>query len=142
MEKTPDESFRDWEATAFGFGYGSGEPHVIPALKTFVAAIPEREYDYQKLEEAVGPVAAWMFINTFCRGNHIDYGSSTRFGWLTPSGIALKEYVDSKTADELLEAIFRDGPEDATICYPDACNCGPAGYEKGRVCKNPFWERR
>jgi len=26
MAKTPDENFIDWEADAFGFGYGSGDP--------------------------------------------------------------------------------------------------------------------
>ncbi len=35
------------------------------------------------------------------------------------------------------------------ICHTDRgdecdrvnCNCGPQGYEKGRVCPNPFWGR-
>ena len=138
--KTLDENFRDWEASAFGFGYGTGEPQIIPALKAFLAAIPPRSegrYDYKTLETPVGSVVAWLLINALCHAGMIDYGSSPRYGWLTDKGAALKAYVDEHGADHLLATLQYD--QDAVICSPTSCNCGPRGYEKGRVCSNPFW---
>lgn len=145
MTKSLDDSFIDWESTAFGYGYGSGEPHTLAALKAFFAAFePDcRGYDYVKLEEAVTPTVAWLLINTLAKHNLdiIEYGTSPRFGWLTSHGEALKAYVDSKSVDQLVDLIC-SVTTDNDICYPDACNCGPNGYEKGRVCQNPFWPRR
>lgn len=69
-DKTPDEHFRDWESHAFGFGYGTGEPHTLAALKTFLAAIPERPYNYEVLERACGATVAWLLINALCRPSH------------------------------------------------------------------------
>lgn len=137
--KSLDENFRDWENQVFGYGYGTGEPHTIPALKAFLAAIPERSYDHKVLEAAVGPVAAWMLINTLCHADAIEYGTSPRYGWLTPKGEALKAYIDRRSDDELLAAACDYDPSDYAPCYPDTCNCGPKGYEAGRVCANPFW---
>jgi hypothetical protein len=61
-----------------------------------------------------------------------------RYGWLTTKGQALKKFALSRNPDELI-TIACDGEETDRTCYPDACNCGPNGYEKGRVCQNPFW---
>lgn len=135
--KTLDESFRDWEADVFGFGYGSGEPHTLGALKTFLAAIPERPYNYEVLERACGAQVAWLLINTLCHAHMIEYGTSPRFGWLTPRGEGLKRYVDARSLEELLEVVSCD--EEYVHCYPKTCNCGAEGYEVGRVCPNPFW---
>ena len=140
--KSLDDNFTDWESNAFGFGYGSGEEYIIPALKTFFAAIGRDDsahgYDYQKLEAAVDPLPAWLLINVMCRVDIFEYGTSPRYGWLTPHGERLKAFIDSKTADELAQLTCRD--EDYTPCYPNACNCGPRGYEKGRKCNNAFWK--
>ena len=69
----------------------------------------------------------------------LEYGTSPRGAWLTSRGKALKEYMATKTADELIElACGHD--ENYSPCYPDVCNCGPDGYEKGKHCFNPFWE--
>lgn len=132
--------FRDWEAHVFGYGYGSGETYTYPALKAFFAAIDERTYDHHALCAAVTPVAAWLLINTLCHADIIEYGTSPRFGWLTPKGEKLKAYLDAHTIEELYEARRLSGDE-FPECYPDACNCGPNGWEKGKRCYNPFWSK-
>lgn len=139
MTKTADQHFVDWEGHVFGFGYGSGEEHVLPALKTFLGAMDaEGRYDYRAIEAVLNPTIAWLLINALCHDGAIEYGSSPRFGWLTPKGVALKAYVTSKTAEELVE-IITDRDMDDVPCFPDGCNCGPDGYKAGRVCGNPFF---
>lgn len=32
-ERTLESYFADWESSAFGLGYGTGEPHTLAALK-------------------------------------------------------------------------------------------------------------
>lgn len=143
--KTIEQSFVDWESSAFGFGYGSGDRHTLTALKGFLAAVGRedspRAYDYKKLETAVGPQVAWLLINRLCRHDLeiIEYGTSPRFGWLTEQGVALKAFVDSKSVDALLKLVCSTD-QNTTICYPDACNCGLNGYVKDRHCPNPFWK--
>lgn len=137
--KTIEQSFADWESHAFGFGYGTGEPHVLRALKTFFDAFGTdhnpNSYEYEKLEAAVTAPVAWLLINRLCQVNILEYGTSPRFAWLTPEGEALRAFVASKTVSELEEAI----QENEDYCYPDGCNCGPNGHEHGRICYNPFW---
>lgn len=134
--KAADDYFTDWEGVAFGFGYGTGEEYTIPALKSFLAAVPaEGNYDYEALEAACGPAVAWLLINVLCREDIIEYGTSPRFGWLTSEGKALKAYVDAHDAEQLYEAAAgRD--ENYIPCYPDHCNCA------GDPCHNPFWKNR
>jgi hypothetical protein len=137
--KTLADNFTDWEAHVFGFGYGTGEEHTVPAVWDFLLATPDSgSYDYSLLEEACGPTVAWLLINTFAHHNLIEYGTSPRHGWLTEQGRALQAFVAARTPDELIALTERD--EDYVECSPDACNCGPNGYEKGRVCANPFWK--
>lgn len=142
MTEPTNKNFADWESTAFGFGYGTGEGHVLAALKTFFETVRERDgsqvYDYRELEAAMPPATAWLLINRLCQIDVIEYGTSPRFAWLTEEGRRLKEFITSKTVDEL-EAICCERGDDFNVCYPDACNCGPEGYEEGRVCVNPFW---
>lgn len=144
-QKSIEDSFRDWESNAFGFGYGSGEEHVIPALRRFMELCSEPplggSYDYRKLEAELGPAVAWLLINMLChhRIDMIEYGTSPRCGWLTKTGERLKEFMLSKTSDELVE-LATNYDQDHTICMPDACNCGPKGYVEGRKCPNPFWD--
>jgi len=144
VTKTIEQSFVDWESNVFGFGYGTGEEHTLTALKNFMGAIGRDDaphgYDYQKLEAACGPQVAWLLINRFAHHSvdFINYGTSPRYGWLEPQGMALKAFVDAHTVEEM-EKLCCERDEDYTICYPDACNCGPNGYEKGRKCLNPFW---
>lgn len=136
MEKTLDDYFCDWEGHNFGFGYGSGEPHVIPALKGFFDSLEEkRSYDYQKLEHLFTPLSAWLLINALCNADILEYGTSPRFGWLTSKGKKLRDYVETKTSDELVDLVCSK-TEDYDPCYPDYCNCD--GGENNR-CTNPFW---
>jgi len=115
-----------------GFGYGTGETHTLPALKGFMAAIPgDGAYDYRALEAAFGPTVAWLFINILCKCDVIEYGTSPRFGFLTPEGQALKAYLAAKSSDELAE-VFASGYDG--YCHPDYCNC------IDEVCHNPFWK--
>ena len=141
MAKTLDEHFRDWEADTFGFGYGTGEAAILPALRQFLMLCPDAAgYDYRGMEGALTAPAAWLLINALCRVGVLDYGSSPRAAWLSSAGKALKAYVAARTDDALYEtvAVFDDG---YVHCYRAACNCGPNGYEVGRVCNNPFWSR-
>lgn len=142
MGKTLEEYFRDWEGDTFGFGYGSGEEHTIPALKSFLELCIEpplgHSYNYTKLEAALTPAVAWFLINALCKADIIEYGTSPRYAWLTGKGERLKEFVSKYTAEQLVE-IACNHDENYSHCYPDACNCGESGYEKGRICQNPFW---
>lgn len=140
MTKTMDEYFRDWEGTTFGFGYGTGENHIIPVIKRFFELIPMYGcYDYQVLEKELTPAVAWLLINIFCQESILEYGTSPRGAWLDTTGKKLKSYIDSKTIDDLYVAITRD--QVYTRCYPSACNCGE-GYVEGVKCANPFWHER
>ena len=149
MTKTLDGYFADWESSAFGFGYGSGEEHVLPAIKTFFACIgvdrPEAHhgYDYKILERELTSPIAWLLINRFCAHDVdlINYGTSPRYGWLEDHGMRLKAYIDSKTVEELVEVVTDQALRE-DVCYPDACNCGPNGFQEGVKCQNPFWPRR
>ena len=144
--KTIEQNFIDWESGVFGFGYGSGETHILKALQLFLSNVGKGEvnypstYDYRYLESvpALGPAPTWFLINALCRANIIEYGTSPRFGWLTKEGESLKKFVCSKTVDELYDLVC-NVTQDDTICSPQSCNCGEHGYEKGRVCYNPFW---
>lgn len=136
--KSPEKFFRDWEQHAFGYGYGTGEGHVLPALKTFLDLVDRQgRYDYNILEARLTPAVAWLLINALCKADVIDYGTSPRYGFLSIKGKALKKFVDSRSADQLIEATLVD--DDYVGCMPDVCNCGPTGYMAGRTCPNPFF---
>lgn len=140
--KTIEHNFADWESETFGYGYGTGEPHTLRALKAFLEAVGRdglpNGYEYEKLEEAVTAPVAWLLINRLCQVDILEYGTSPRFGWLTREGEALKAFTETKTVGELVD-ICCDRSEDNPGCGSDSCNCGPNGYEEGRVCFNPFW---
>ena len=138
MTKTLEDYFADWEGHNFGFGYGSGEEHTIWALKTFLKACPEDGgYDYKTLEARLGAVIAWLLINALCKADIFEYGTSPRYAWFTEKGKRLKAFIGSQTLDDLVEMTNRD--QNYFYCDPHDCNCGPSGYEAGRVCQNPFW---
>ena len=143
MTKTLDQNWIDWESHAFGFGYGTGEPHVISALKRFFELCPESEaYDYARLEEELGASTAWLLINKLCSYDigMLEYGTSPRYAWLTKRGKALKAYMASKTVDELVELV-RQNDEYTRICAPTYCNCTDEDGKGGGRCSNPFWDR-
>lgn len=137
--KSIEENFTDWENDTFGFGYGTGEDHVLGALKAFLALCSEgkhhHQYDYQKLETALTPAVAWLLINTLAHDDKIEYGTSPRFGWLTKTGEELAEFVGTRTLTQLSELTCRD--QDYIHCMPQHCNC-----DAGKDCRysNPFWQ--
>ena len=141
MAKSIDDNFSDWWSNTFRFGYGTGEQYTLPALRVFLEACDGQndQYQFQEMEGALGPLAAWLMIDAMCRVDAVEYGTSPRYGWLTPEGKSLRAFIRSKTDDELSVLTARD--ETYIFCAPDYCNCGPDGYEKGRVCDNPFWPR-
>lgn len=139
MEKTLDQNFKDWEADVFGFGYGTGEEYTLKALKDFFRfSEKDGSYDYTVLEKELGGTVTWLMINILGHADVIEYGTSPRYGWLTTFGKRVKDFVESKSEDELYE-LCTNHDSNYTHCMPDACNCGPNGYEEGRKCKNPFW---
>jgi hypothetical protein len=143
MEKTIEEYFADWENHVFGFGYGTGEPHTLGALKAFFAAVGDERgmacYDFQVIEKAVTPAVCWLLMSTLGRHRIIEYGTSPRYGWLTESGKALQGFLAERSVDALYELCA--GPGEHDYCSPDSCNCGPNGYQEGRKCNNPFWKK-
>ena len=141
--KTLAENFMDWEGHAIGFGYGTGEPHTVPAVRRFLELCNDTgAYDYERLEADLGATVAWLLISILAKEPAIiEYGSSPRYAWLTPEGKELRKFMLSMSADELVDLLGRK-TEDYIPCYPDACNCGPNGYEKGRGCQNPFWRTK
>ncbi len=151
MERTLGSYFIDWESHAFGFGYGSGEPHILPALHRFFELVPAPSddrphsnggpWDYMLLEKELTPTVAWLLINVLGKTDIIEYGTSPRGAWLTANGYRLRDFVLSKTPDELV-ALATEFNQDQPHCWPAGCNCGPDGWENGRVCPNPFYHRR
>ena len=137
--KTLKEHFIDWEGHVFGYGYGSGEGHIIPVLKAFLELCcdgdSKRGYDYEELEQELSPTVAWLLINQLCAAQILEYGTSPRCGWLTDEGEALRDFVQLHSSDDLLEMIFSRTEHD-NPCYPDCCTCdeGP--------CNNPFWRSK
>lgn len=149
-ERTPESYFADWESHAFGFGYGSGEGHILAAVKTFFATVGKDEpadrqhcYDYQKLEAALTPTVAWLLINALAKWDVdvIEYGTSPRYAWLTDNGIKLRDFIAAKSVEDLADICCADCGENPG-CGPRTCNCGPHGYDENRVCPNPFFPRR
>jgi hypothetical protein len=134
MTKNIEDQFADWEGSTFGYGYGTGEDHTISALKAFMAAIPERSYDHHVLETALTPTVAWLLINILCRANILEYGTSPRFGWLTPQGERLKAFIDPRSVADL--CTLTQKTEVYIPCYPDVCNCDDTPEAK---CANIFW---
>jgi len=136
--KTEAQHFADWETQVFGFGYGTGEDHVVGALKTFLSLCGEGPYDYTKLEAALTPPVAWLLINALCKHgvDIIEYGTSPRCGWLTQQGKALQAFMSRHSVDELVSFCAAD---DTDYCTPSFCNCGLHGHSAVKLCHNPFW---
>lgn len=131
--KTIENHFTDWEQSVFGYGYGSGEKYIAEALKKFFELCPDSgNYDYEVFEKSLGQTVTWLLINTLCRADILEYGTSPRFGWLDDKGRELKKFFDSKTIDELEN--LSGHQEDYNACFQDFCNCNDPS-----VCHNPFW---
>ena len=130
--KTIEGHFADWESGVFGYGYGTGESPVLEVLQAFLRHTRDGSYDYRILEATLTPAVTWLLINALCHADCIEYGTSPRFGWLTPQGLALRDFVCQRPVDAL-EAVI-DGHMEI-ICYRDHCNCSDGDCRPS----NPFW---
>lgn len=141
-QRTIDDHFIDWMSENIRFGYGSGEPHTIPALRAFLSLCNvghyNTSYDCRVLEEKLTPTTAWLLMNVLCQAQLIEYGTSPRCGWLTPEGIKLRDYMLSKTEEDLILLVCNT--EDNDYCTRHFCNCGEGGYSENKLCHNPFWK--
>lgn len=141
MTKTTEENFRDWHNDVFGCCYGSGEKHIVPALRAFLNLCRRgdcgRSYDFTEIEESVTPPAGWLLINVLCKADIIEYGTSPRYAWLTDAGVRLRDFMLSLQTERLIEVVT-EYSNDYIHCYVDACNCFE-NHQEGRSCQNPFW---
>lgn len=129
MMKVTDKHFREWEQDAFGYGYGTGEQYILPALHAFFTLLDDRHaYTAETLEQQLGGPVAWFLLNVLCKTDIVDYSISPRYGWLTLQGARLCDYVLSKTPAALYAVVTQDVPEDVPLCSRFFCNCedGPA----------------
>lgn len=131
--KVTDKNFVDWEQHVFGYGYGTGEMPVLQALHDFMSMLENgRSYDYSRMEQFFGPIATWLLINVLCKADILDYGTSSRYGWLSEKGYRLRDYMSGKTVDQLYELVMAKNMDTIT-CFPDLCQC-----ETGE-CPNPLF---
>jgi hypothetical protein len=103
-----DQEFKQFESDAFGYGYGSGETHLLSLLKKAFDLFPmEGNYDYKVLEQALGAEQFWLLLTLLLKaGGIINYGTSPRYGWLDPKGKELKKYLETRTFDQLYEIVM------------------------------------
>jgi len=140
--KTIDEFFIDWELLVFGYGYGYGEEHILTSLKDFMATLTKRHstfcYDYVYLTKTLGAKVTWLLINILCHADILEYGTSSRYGWLTQKGINLYNYLSTKTIEELCIVLDSKKDEAEELCSDDYCQCSGTQIMIG--CKNnPFF---
>lgn len=129
--------FQDWYDNIFSYGYGTGDVYYIEGLKTFFDSLEKdgngelRSYNYENLEKKLGGLGAWLLINMFCpiAIDIIQYGTSPRYGSLTDKGCLLRDFIKSKTEEELYE-IATDDRE--YYCFPKQCQCDTP-------CNNPLF---
>lgn len=142
--KGTKEYFIDWYHSELGYGYGTGDEYYCKALIDFFQLLRQAnvdevfQYNYKKLENEMGGAAAWFIINIMCGSDLVEYGTSPRYGWLTPSGELMRDLLAEYNADSLYELVCTS--HEYTTCMKDYCNHTDAG-NKG--CKgNPFFYTR
>lgn len=126
-----DQHFIDWESHVFGYGYGDGEPEIVPAIASFLKMSKEDGYIYVDLQARFGKLAAWLLINTLCKADIIDYGASPRCGFLTEKGHSLADYFETRAVDQILD-LFNRPDDENSYCHPTHCNCD-------KPCNNPLF---
>lgn len=105
-----DKQFKEWENETFGFGYGTGEEYTLPLLKKAFDLFPESgTYDYVTLEKELGQTTFWLLLNTLAHSpGVINYGTSSRYGWLDEKGKEIKTYLSFKSENELYSIVMKD----------------------------------
>lgn len=135
-KKSLEDYFADWECEFFGFGYGTGEPHTIKAVKQFLMLCPDNgTYNHKHIEKMIGVEVAWLVLNTLCGADIIEYGTSPRFGWLTASGKRLKAFMHDHSIEGMVSMTQKS--EDYFYCTTEECACGAGPVDS--ACPNPFW---
>lgn len=138
MIKTLEQHFIDWEADAFGFGYGTDERHTLSALQLFLKLMPVgQSYNFESMERELGPVVAWLLINALCKNHTLDYGTSPRHAWLTRGGMELRAFVAQHSVTQLVSMITMHNG-DYVHCFRNLCQCDLANPKP--KCVNPFWQ--
>lgn len=134
-----DKHFREWEQDAFGYGYGTGEAHILPVLWSFMAHLEHgHAYSAEVMEEVLGSTVAWLLINVLCRTHILDYGTSPRYGWLRVQGERLRDYMLNQTPEALYVIATQDFDYDEPLCSRWWCNCADA--VEGEGCRhNPLF---
>ena len=103
-----EKGFIEIDDAVFGFGYGDeGDGAVWGAVKEYLS---HKESDCNIIctglaGEKIGGVVVWLIVNAFIHHDLLDYGTSPRVPWLTEKGIALKEFIETKTVEELCAII-------------------------------------
>ena len=141
MEKpvVTDKHFREWEQVTFGYGYGTGELHILPILHAFFAALEDGSaYNASHFVAQWGGAVTWLLLNALLHGGILEYGTSPRYGWLTPQGERLREYVLSKTPKDLYDIATMDVDYDHPLCSRSFCNC-PDGSDTQGCRHNPLF---
>jgi hypothetical protein len=104
-----DKQFREWEDVAFGYGYGTGEPHIIAGLRVFFGAVKaDGGYSYLDIEKAMGELPAWLVINALNHSGVLNYGTSPRFGWMEGKGHELREYFAANSDERILSVLVAE----------------------------------
>ena len=138
--KSENEYFIDWVSETFGYGYGSGEIHMLKALKDLFSVMKDDKYDYEKLEKVLGAQVTWLLLQILHSSpGFFGYGTSTRFAWLDAGGKAVQNFVRDKTVDELYDISVASVEEDYIHCGLDYCNCNPPTSFSKRCLNNPFF---
>lgn len=132
-----NKHFIDWESDVFGFGYGSGERHVMTVLKRFFySLIDGRGYYYKDMYDVLGAQQFWLLINALGHADIIEYGTSPRAGWLTEKGEYLRDFIEEKSVEQLCDIICsRPDFLGYTLCFRDLCQCEVP-------CNNPLFASR
>lgn len=93
------------ELFPFECGYGTGEQYTIPIMYKFMELLAERSYDFQVMSVAFGEVTTWVLIELLARCDLIDWGTSSRFGWITERGEQLRDMMRKFTQEEMYEIV-------------------------------------
>lgn len=99
--------FHKLEGEAFGYGYGTGEKHIVPLLKEFVTLCMKDggSCDSLEIEKVMGPANTWFLINALCRVDFLEYGTSPRYCWIDHSEEmrSIANFIVHCPSDELYE---------------------------------------
>ena len=99
----------------FGYGDGTGDYYFFDILSKFFSHLYSFDsinkgscynYNYQGLEKILTPNTAWLLINQLGNANLIEYGQSTRYGWMCDRGLFLQALFDYHAKQDLLFEYF------------------------------------